>query len=248
MFKKLIKKAINFPYKHSALKSDVKQIHKNLLWAQKENACLQHLLNLLGSGSYLPQTEMTMSPVTVCHILNEIIINKRKNIIEFGSGNSTVYIAKIIKSLGLQAKFYSVDSDAVWISNVTESLAGIRVQDAVEFIYVPVTETEQYVSVLAPSFKWYDAGALQQRTLSEKFDLVIVDGPTGNLCPFSRYPAIPFLLNNLADSYSIFLDDVGRSDEEKILKAWADLLKQNIIEQNIRYACISKNAGFITKP
>jgi len=248
MFKKLVKKIIDFPYQHSALKSDARQMHKEALWAQKENQCLQYLLNLLGPGNYLPQTEMAMSPVTICHILNEIIIKKRSNIIEFGAGNSTVYIAKIIKSLGLQVKFYSVDSDEQWINQVAENLAALGVKDAVEFIYSPVKDTGEYASALASSFKWYDAGVLKQRTLSQEFDLIIVDGPTGSLCPFSRYPAIPFLLNSLAGSYCIFLDDAGRIDESEILKAWAGLTGQKITEINKRYACISKNSAFITKP
>ncbi len=248
MFKKLVKKIIDLPYQHSALKSDARQMNRDIVWAQKENACLQYLLNLLGPGNYLPQTEMAMSPVTICHILNEIIINKRSSIIEFGAGNSTVYIAKIIKTFGLKVKFYAVDSDEQWVNRVTENLTKVGVQDAIELIVAPVQESPDYATALASSFKWYDSEVIKKKINEEKFDLIIVDGPTGKLCPFSRYPAISFLLNRLAESYTIFLDDAGRTDETKILNEWAGLTGQKITEINKRYACISKNTGFITKP
>lgn len=248
MFKKLVKKIIDFPYQYSALKSDARQMNKDIFWAQQENACLQYLLNLLGPGNYLPHTEMAMSPITICHILNEIIINKRSSIIEFGAGNSTIYIAKIIKSFGLRVKFYSVDSNEGWINCVTENLVALCVQDAVELIYAPVKETSGYASVLASSYKWFDSDVIRKKIDSEKFDLIIVDGPTGKLCPFSRYPAIPFLLHNFAESYTIFLDDAGRTDEAQILNEWVGITGQKIAEINKRYGCISKNTGFITKP
>ena len=52
-----------------------------------------------------------------------------------------------------------------------------------------------------------------------EFDLLIVDGPPGST-PQSRYPAIPYFRESLADDYAVILDDANRPEEQEILKRW----------------------------
>ncbi|MEO8933719.1 MAG: hypothetical protein ABI295_05380, partial [Xanthomarina sp.] len=71
---------------------------------------------------YLPFTKWAISPSTITHVLNDIIVNDRKCIIEFGAGASTLYIAKLLKSNKIEASFFSVESDADWSNKITKQL------------------------------------------------------------------------------------------------------------------------------
>lgn len=52
---------------------------------EDENIALQLLDSLKPINTFLPATTWSLNPSTIVHILNDILINERKNIIEFGS-------------------------------------------------------------------------------------------------------------------------------------------------------------------
>ncbi|MGN6299173.1 MAG: class I SAM-dependent methyltransferase [Ginsengibacter sp.] len=230
-------------------KEDNFSLLMELIWKQREGVFVQYLLNLLGHGKFIASTEMSMSPATIYHILNEIIINQRSSIIEFGSGNSTIYIAALLCKFNLKAKLYSVDDDNDWIENIKQSFVLYEINGAnVEFIHAPIKKTTQFVSNLSTFFKWYDPTVLQKKIRNKKFDMVIVDGPKGSLCPFSRFPAVPFLLDHLADSYSLFLDDTNRMQENKIFNEWSILLNEDSSLVKQKYGSITKNTKYYSYP
>jgi len=234
---------------YSGVKEENDNLLMELIWKQREGIYLQYLLNLLGKESFMASTNMSMSPVTIYHILNEIIINNRSRIIEFGSGNSTICIAALLSKLNLKAKFYSIDDDNNWLESIKQSLILNEVSGAdIEFIHAPIKETTQFVSTLSPFFNWYDTNILENKIGNEEFDLIIIDGPKGTLCPFSRFPAIPFLVNHLANSYSLFLDDIDRMHENTILKEWSTILNQDISFKKQKYGGIFKNARYSSYP
>ena len=221
--------------------------YRELMWKQKESACLQYLLNLIGPGEYLASTVMAMSPVTICHILNEIIINGRKNVIELGSGNSTIYIARLLKKLDRNINFISVDSDDKWIDIIRVKLKEMQTEDMVSFVHAPIVRDMHLPSSLANTFNWYNPDVLLTAIGNAKFDLIIVDGPQGMLCPFARYPAFPYLKNNVKDSAIIFLDDASRTDEKEIARAWKEG-SSLIISDFGRHKTLSFNGAYITTP
>lgn len=236
---------INKFYKYSSLKKDIDIKYRELYLKQKENSSWQSLMNLLGPNEYLPQTDMAMSPTTICHILNEIIVNRRKSIIEFGSGNSTILIAKLIAASNGRIKFFSVESDKDWINVLRDDLRKKGLLSYVELIYAPIKE-----QVLSErnSVPWYETSFLDRELNGKRFDLVIVDGPQGSLCPLSRYPAIPFLKNYLEEEYCIFLDDYYREDEKQILRKWLKMLNSPHFYVESRHAVISVKSTFISTP
>ena len=65
---------------------------------------------------FMPQSSNAISPTLMLHVLNDLIIKQRKSIAEFGSGISTIYMAKIIKDKQLNARIYSIDEDEQWKS------------------------------------------------------------------------------------------------------------------------------------
>jgi hypothetical protein len=85
--------------------------------------------------------------------------------------------------------------------------------------------------------------------LSEKIDLLIVDGPPGSKTEMSRYPAVPFLMDRklLAEDYSIFLDDTQRYYESKILDRWSEEIGQPKVK-HLKYGVIASDNKFNTRP
>lgn len=196
---------------------------------------------------FIPLTEWSLSPKTIAHVLNEIIIHKRKSIIEFGSGASTIYIAKLIKSMNLECMFFSVESNSEWAAEMSRQLKLHRLEEYVVIIQAPLTPVPEHLSCKEQKI-WYDADSIQLAIKGAPlFDLVIIDGPAGNSTPFARFSAIPFLEKNLASSFSLFLDDIGRNHELQIIKEWQNILKCEIEYLN-RYAVLHQNTRFRVNP
>lgn len=206
-------------------------------------------LNQLFSDTpaYIPLTKWAISPSTIAHVLNDIIVEDRKNIIEFGSGASTVYIAKLLKTNKIKASFFSVESSPDWAMKITKQLELLGLSDFVTVIIAPIKSIKSSFA-LGEQKVWYDIDVLCDRLISvNNIDIVLVDGPYGGLTPHARYSAIPFLKDKLAENYSIFLDDVHRKGEKNIIESWETTLncKAKIIE---RYAVLNNNEEFFSKP
>lgn len=239
-------KIIDRIYKYSRIKKDLESGHKSLLFKERENIALQSLMHFFGSGVYIAYTNMSMSPLTISHILNEININKRKSIIEFGAGNSTLFIAKLLQSSSSDIVFYSVESDEEWIEILRAKLLKKGLARFVNFIHAP---TKQHmINGFGEQRMWYDSEVIAKSIDGKKFDLVIVDGPLGTLAPLSRYPAIPFLDDHLQKSFAVFLDDYHRNDERQIAARWAKQLKNSTLTSEMRYAVIAVGSNFLSSP
>src|SRR5690349_20934483 len=65
-------------------------------------------------GHYLPWTDYSMRPAAIAEIVSEVAIGDRRLIVECGSGNSTVFVARFLQQRGSDARLISIDSDARW--------------------------------------------------------------------------------------------------------------------------------------
>src|SRR5690606_34701415 len=139
-------------------------------------------------------------------------INDRKCIVKFGSGISTLYIAKLLKNNQLKASFYSIESDLNWLNKIKDDLKVLELTEYVTFIEAPIEKVLGDLAIDGQQL-WYDTKILDQEFGDLKdIDLVLVDGPLGSLTPNARYSAIPYLKPRLASNYSVFLDDTHRVD------------------------------------
>lgn len=207
---------------------------------QQEEFALIQLMKLFDSPIFLPLTVWSISPKEVLHICNDIVINKRKSIIEFGSGFSTFCIAQVLKVNNIKASFISVESDKIWSEDITAILNQLGLADYVQVIYAPISDSAKNISKKEQT-KWYDTSSLDQGTSTiDNFDLVIVDGPFGGLTPFARYSAVPYLKSRLANDFAIFLDDSNRKEEKEIALSWKTELDCKTIDKQ-RYTYFSSN-------
>jgi tRNA A58 N-methylase Trm61 len=171
--------------------------------------------------SYNPWTGSALRPAAVRLILNEILINNRKTVVELGCGVSTLYLARQLSRVG--GKLFSFDDNAGWVEIVRGFLDEMKIPPNVcRLVPAPLTETTLSL-VGGTGNRWYDTDSIERSLSGETFDMVIVDGPEAwqKHAGFSRYPALPYLHRYLKDDFVVFLDDITRKGERKILKRWA---------------------------
>lgn len=175
--------------------------------------------NLVTFPEYFPITSSSLRFHTLAVILNDIIINNRKSIIEFGSGISTLAIANLSMINRLNYTFVSVEDNIGWFNSMKIYLSTNGLEKFVNLVYAPLEKTN-----LSPeNIPWYSIKFLnEQMSRGSRFSLVIVDGPGAwkRENEFSRYPALPYLANSLEDSFSVYLDDTNRKGEKKVLSLW----------------------------
>ena len=176
------------------------------------------LQSLLAEGNYLPYSAMAMRPFSLAYVLNEIVVNKRTQILEFGSGISTILICRLIKRNNLNIKFKSVDHDINWIALVKSNLEKESLEKYVDFIHSPLIKRPLEGNLN----HWYELGNLTEIE-NYKVDLLLVDGPTAFSAEIatSRYFALDFTKDNLLENAVIFLDDASRDGELRVMKKWS---------------------------
>ena len=189
-------------------KSTLKDIHAYLL-----------IQDLVRFPEYFAITNSSLRFHTLAVILNDILINNRRQIIEFGSGISTLAIANLIKKNKLECNFISVEDNEEWFQYLKSFLTRNDLQKYVNIIFAPLKKN----SLALENNLWYSDEVLQNNISSDfKFSLAIIDGPAAwkPKIRLSRYPAVPYLVNILSEESSIYLDDTNRKGEKEIMSLW----------------------------
>lgn len=176
------------------------------------------LQSLLQGYPYLSFTGFSMRPYCINHIINDVLINGRQHIIEFGAGLSTILIARLIKKNGLNATIVSVDHEEAWANLINEQLIKEQLHEAATVISIPLKPCD----LALDGGLWYAVDLLNMELKGRQFDMVIVDGPPAWEASKekARYPALPYLIDKLQSRFSIYLDDVNRKGEQEIVERW----------------------------
>lgn len=168
---------------------------------------------------YLPWTDSALRPATVQMILNDIVVNRKKIIVELGGGISTIYICRLLtqlKSDGIQRKLYCVEHDGQWAQILKKILLEENIStDLFEILHCPL---EPYSS--ENKTPWYSQNAALASINS--VDLLLVDGPPAYRkdIEMAREPALPYFEKSLSGDASIYLDDIDRTAERIIAINW----------------------------
>lgn len=201
-----------------AFKRALKRAFRPSLSIAYDNLALQ-MLKTYDFG-YLPWTAAAMRPAALCVILNEIIINQRRTIVEFGCGISTLYIAATLREHG--GSLCSFEHDAGWAEMVSGQLRRHKLQDFAVVIHSPLGAS----SLEGVDSKWYDEATVAAALSDKKVDGVVVDGPPASSpsLKLARYPAIPVIQPFLSEEFFVYLDDMAREGETEVFRRWCELL------------------------
>ena len=187
-------------------------------WDAADLEALEILRPLLDAGGYLPWTEGALRPAALVVVCNEIVLADRREIVELGSGVSTIVLARLMRER--EGRLTALEHDPDWAGVVRAQLKREGLTHVARLVEAPL-EAHPLALDGAP---WYGEQAAAELP-GRDIDLLLVDGPPGygEGMERSRYPALPALEPRLAPGAMVVLDDAARPGEREILERWSEL-------------------------
>jgi len=181
---------------------------------------LLSLYKILPNLKLLPATRGWAGSPDFLLKIAEVVLKERPGLVlEASSGVSTIVVGLALK-LNNYGKAISLDHDNYY-AELTRKYVGINcVEDVSEVKFCPLYE----YSDIEKYEKWYETSNLN---LTQKIDLLVIDGPPRSTQFLARYPAVPILHEHFADRTLILLDDASRNDESITVQKWMDFLERN---------------------
>jgi len=174
------------------------------------------LLNFLNLTAPIPSTRSwAASPDVLLTLLETARTSSPRNILDLGSGMSTLVLAKSAP----QGLVISIDNSAEYAHKTQQMLATHG-----------VTNVDVRVAPLVPhtsGVEWYDLSQLAD--LSD-IDLLFIDGPPGSKNDRARHPALAECLSKLSPRAIIVIDDAGRDGERNLAEEFAKALPSHTLE------------------
>lgn len=149
-------------------------------------------------------------------ILGELartIATKRPlNVVELGSGLSTLVIAAALKRNGA-GRVVSIDGDEAYAQKTRDQLALHGLAEWSEVRHAGIDDIV-FENEHRP---WYKTDRLLDL---REVDLLFVDGPPSTIRADIRYPSLPWFWDRLRSGAYVIVDDAGREAEQSIRAAW----------------------------
>lgn len=207
----------------------------------------QQLQVLLNELPYLPFSTSALRYSSIAAVLNDIVINNRRTVVEFGCGISTMIIAQLARRNRMDnLRIVSFDENAEWIKIVQSQ---INVQELGEYVQL-VSAPLIHCDLAKNGLKWYDQEEIDKQLNGIEVDLVLVDGPSAwkPEIELSRYPALPQMNHYLSKNSIVFLDDIERDGEAKVIEFWKQEFDFNYQVINHTLGAFSKGECFNIMP
>ncbi|MCI5208706.1 MAG: class I SAM-dependent methyltransferase, partial [Candidatus Electrothrix sp. ATG2] len=174
------------------------------------------LVHFLNPRLPLPQLRgSVISPDYANKLVWEIMVNKPKNIMECGSGTSTIIASYCLEKLG-GGHIISLDDGIQYAKRTRGYLTKHNLERFSSVYHTPLIDYPD------AEFKtpWYDLSVIPELP---KIDMLIIDGPVYKIDAEVRFPALPLLIEYLSDTAIIILDDAARIGEKAVVKKWLSL-------------------------
>ncbi|WP_194765114.1 class I SAM-dependent methyltransferase [Microbacterium sp. UFMG61] len=173
------------------------------------------LLNATADVPHLPPFDSwAMSPLTV-RLMRSFAckLGPESTIVELGSGVSTVWIAYALSQRTSPPRYVAIDHSELFAAKTQMHLEDTGVSAAADVVLAPLRAVE----IDGKPFDWY---ATDWIAGVSNIALLVVDGPPAGKDPGARYPALPLLVDRLADNATIIVDDIDRPGESDMLAKW----------------------------
>lgn len=142
-------------------------------------------------------------------LVSEVSKQRPACVVELGSGLSSLILGYALESCN--GHLWSIEHEADYARQTQSTVVQHGLEKHVRVVHAPL---EPWAPGGQP---WYG-----QQWLADvpPIDLLVVDGPQGNVCPMARYPAVPALSQFLAPGAAILVDDAARKDERTMVRHW----------------------------
>lgn len=180
----------------------------------RQDKTIEKINNFLQPELPLPFHKLwAVLPDFVSTLLELIKTSKPSIVAECGSGLSTLVLGYLVKNNTIK-QCIAIEHERQFYESTKEELIAHGLDKHVNLIYAPLTK----VTINKKDWLWYSPDSIKARV--HQIDLLLVDGPHGQIQKYSRYPAIPILKRYFTKKTVIILDDSHRPDEQKIIGRW----------------------------
>lgn len=217
-------------------------------------ACIR-LQHYLGADIILPDMHnWPISPDFGVLLINLVEQNAYDAVIEFGSGTSTLILAKALERVAqrqnvLPSPLLSFDHLEEYGEKTQKLLKQAGLNQYANVVVAPLSPWADEKS----EYSYYSCSqALQafkdRLSVPASRILVIVDGPPAATGRHARYPALPKILEIFGDSDVVhfLLDDYLRTEEREIAAKWLEFLQQRkLAATRVEFNNLEKKACMI---
>lgn len=162
-----------------------------------------------------------ISPDALLIVIKQLVSIKCETVVEFGCGQSTLAMAKTLKTRN-SGHLYSIEHSSQYLEKTKATLTALDLHDRVTLIHAPLTPD-------AHREMTYDLGRLPQISP----DLVLIDGPSGK--KGCRLSPLLWSHQSLAPQGCIFMDDFNRPEEQacvaKLRKSNPDVIVEEFLTE-----------------
>jgi hypothetical protein len=110
--------------------------------------------------------------------------------------------------------FISVEHDKQFYDATLMDLKEHGIEKSVTLLHAPLKN----IKIKGKVWFWYDTGVIYE--MVDLIDILLVDGPPGQIQKHSRYPAVPLLKKFFNPNTIVVVDDSDRPDEKEIINRW----------------------------
>lgn len=185
------------------------------LQTREIEAMLQLFARIEPQGPMPPSGGFALRPSGLLNIYTLVQRHRPEIVVELGSGTSTVWVAHALAA-NRRGRIVSLEHSEAFAE---QTRATFRYHEGV----LPRVEIRhaqlKHVRIGDEEYRWYNPDCILDLS---GIDLLIVDGPPGSTGACARYPALPLLVDRLADGAVIVLDDANRESEQVIVARWID--------------------------
>ena len=197
--KEIIINTLHKLYGEVATKSDLDNLYNQLVgFINIQNG-------MIGRQVLKPMRGWAISPDAMSLIISELDMMNAPTVIEFGSGQSTVIFAAIVKNRG--GSVISVEHDADYYSIINKQIQASGLSDVVKPLHVPLKDFDL--------FRSYDTSCITDIGVP---DIALVDGPPCFHGSMTRFNPLKWCVEKMKSGGIIYLDDSFREGERQCLE------------------------------
>lgn len=175
---------------------------KKNIRSEREESVVDQVIN----DTRMKWTEWTITHSVAFELSKRLYELKPTNVLEIGSGLSTILLAKLAYLYGIRV--VTLEHERNYFQKTRNLLIEFGLNDYIDLRLAPLTPIE------IPGEKsslWYNA------QLREKFDFVFIDGPPKK---YGRTPSLFGLYDFLKEETEVWLHDGHRQHEKKCIEIW----------------------------
>lgn len=232
-----------------------KKIKDETLNAVHQLEAFLNIQSFFKYGEYYPMMHgWPVSPDFALCLIDLLARNDYDLILEFGSGSSTVLMAKALERLHKGERRHKVVQVAFehlerYYAQTLADLKSAGMDKAVDMVLAPL---QPYTATDGTVYQYYACQEKLVELVNSEWRpnskiLVVVDGPPGSTGKHARYPAVPVILSNFKNcAIDILLDDYAREDEKEVGDLWIRDCEVKGLNMKANILNMEKGALFIS--